>query len=77
MYPDMYKALVYWYRRYIKQVQHIYTILKAVLKHGIKIHYFFQSLKGKNDVSAEILVGNLHVDYMGECTAQCTLYIGT
>lgn len=40
------------------------------------MHYFFQSLKGKDDVLAEILAGNLYVDYMGECTASCTLYIG-
>jgi hypothetical protein len=38
---------------------------------------FFQSLKGKDDVSAEILARNLHVDYMGECTAYCTLYTWT
>jgi hypothetical protein len=41
------------------------------------MHYFFQSLKGKDDVSAEILARNLHVDYMGECTAYCTLYTWT
>ena len=27
------------------------------------MHYFFQSLKGKDDVLAEILARNLHVDY--------------
>jgi hypothetical protein len=42
----------------------------------MKLHYFFQSLKGKIDVLAEILAGNLHTDYMGECTAFSTLYIG-
>jgi hypothetical protein len=35
----------------------------------MKLHYFFQPLKGKDDVLAEILAGNLHTDYMGECTA--------
>ena len=39
------------------------------------MHYFFQSLKGKDDVSAEILARNLYVDYMGECIAYCTLYL--
>jgi hypothetical protein len=30
----------------------------------MKLHHFFQSLKGKDDVLTEILAGDLHVDYM-------------
>jgi hypothetical protein len=54
-----------------KHVQSISTIGTL----GILQMYsaFFQSLKGKDDVSAEILARNLHVDYIGECTAYCTL----
>jgi hypothetical protein len=33
----------------------------------MKLHYFFQSLKGEDDVLAEIFAGNLHVEYIGKC----------
>jgi len=56
-----------------KHVQSISTIGTL----GILQMYSAFSKKGKDDVSAEILARNLHVDYIGECTAYCTLYTWT